>query len=780
MITKSKEYTDKEIQYTVEPRKMRLSNNAAAKVFQMFTKNVYSNPIGTVVREIVSNCFDSHVEACVNYPVIIKKSIDANDVMYISFIDYGVGMSEERIYDIYGVYFETTKDETDELIGGYGIGGKTPFAYMRYNENKIDYDNSFYVITNYNNVKYTYLMMEGLESPEIALLHTEFTTDRNGTEVRIPILKKDLKSFKKEIVKQLYYFENIIFEGFEIPETEYPDEHDKIINADYQIVRGKSFLFRGKDCNDYVHVCLGRVAYPIDFSVLNLNSSDFSIPIALRFDIGELNVTLSRESLDYSKEDKNNLIKSRLIEAMSEIKELLVKQYSSIDNLEDYFKVRNNYGKLNMPNGLTIDVSNVIKEKEVGFKKFRYSELILPNDRKLFHLFFDLNLYGKKPIKSRSYNKKSDDAQTLFGTHDEPGGYEHLMKRNNLYSFEGDFNKTALKQAYLKTKHSIRFYAISKKDIVLNRFKISQDIYEFFGVVDDVCDANGNPTEYMQTLLDLREEYWQIVKRQCPDYNALVVPEEYIASRKALRTGSRQTITDDIRNTTIPLKFVDWCSNYRVKLDTLFNTDVPIYYGTRDDDSLLKLAVKMYEVFYNSKNIVTGYEERYDSFRSDSYNGVMFITISQGNIKYMKHCKNAMHVSKLNEELQWKEYQVTEYFQVRKFINEYHELHDLFRAPEFSKLSPYWANKIAEVTDYLNRFNANKIDLGQYYRELSYFFNLKDIELTYQQQRFVDVINEGLEMQEMNKDVTKYLELYQNYSNVDESFWKLLKKVLVF
>ena len=66
-----------ESESTAEAKKMRLSNDASAMVFQIFTKNVYSNPIGTIVREITSNCYDSHVEANINLPVEIKLSYDS-------------------------------------------------------------------------------------------------------------------------------------------------------------------------------------------------------------------------------------------------------------------------------------------------------------------------------------------------------------------------------------------------------------------------------------------------------------------------------------------------------------------------------------------------------------------------------------------------------------------------------------------------------------------------------------------------------------------------------
>jgi len=765
-----KQLSTNEVEGTVSPRKMRLSADASSMVFQMFTKNVYSNAIGTVVREITSNCFDSHVEAGVNSPVIIKKSIDDNDTMYISFIDFGVGMSPDRIYDIYGVYFESTKRATNTQIGGFGIGGKTPFAYKRVSGHN-EYDNSFYVITTYNKTKYVYLMLEGMESPEIALLHSEPTTDRNGTEVRIPILPKDLRSFKKEIVNQLYYFENIIFEGFEINEDGISDEFDEIINNDYKIIRGKSFLFRGDKCDTNIHVCLGRVAYPIDYKNLGLSAVDFNLPIALRFDVGELNVTLSRESLDYSTETAVNLIKTRIEEAISEIKELLIQQYSTISNLEDYFKVKNNYGMLLMPNGQTIYVGNVIKQKDVAFKKFRYSTLSLPNDRELFRLFFDAKLYGKKPAKARRL--KSEDSPTVF-----ENSYKHLVERDNLYYCEGPIIRKNIKQSYLKSLHDTRYYVITKRNLLENLNSTRSNISNLFNIYDDIIDINGNPTEYIKTLLDLQEEYFEIVKNYSYDYNDIIISNEFINARK-----SGYGITDDIKNTTIPVRFVNW-KQYRVKLDDLFNVDCPIYYGTRDDEAILTRASLMYKSLYNEDDIVTGYNDYYNKFRKGSDTtdinlGVMFIIISRENIKYMKYCKNAMHINKFKETLiEPKKGLIIEYLQVQKFIHEYSALKNLFLSPEFYRLSPEWVTKISKVKKYIEDFQEISKSIYYSHHELGYYYPVKDIKLTSKQLEYQNIINEGIEMQEANHEVFRYIDIPYNLNN--DGFWNIMKKVFTY
>lgn len=83
----------------------------------------YSDPIGSVVREYTSNCFDSHKEAGVDVPVKVKLSKGSylnGNPDYIEFTDYGVGLSPERVETIFCKFFTSTKRETDEQIGGFG------------------------------------------------------------------------------------------------------------------------------------------------------------------------------------------------------------------------------------------------------------------------------------------------------------------------------------------------------------------------------------------------------------------------------------------------------------------------------------------------------------------------------------------------------------------------------------------------------------------------------------------------------------------------------------
>ena len=749
--------SEKQTETTVNETKMRLSDNAASMVFQMFTKNIYSNPIGTVVREITSNCFDSHVEAKINAPVLIKKSYDSQtQTHYISFIDYGVGMSPDRVNNIYAVYFESTKRIDNEQIGGFGIGAKSVLAYKRpTGHGQGEYDNSFYVITIFDKMKYYYCIYEGQDSPVISLLHSEPTTEHNGTEVRIPILEKDINTFAKEMVRQLYYFENIIFEGFE--ET----YSNGTLSNEYQIIRGKNFLYRGTEYGSNIHVCLGRVAYPIDYNVLGLNSSDYYLPIALRLEVGDINVVASREQLDYN-EHTIKVLKKKLEEAMQEITAMLAKQYENIVTLKDYFGFQNEFGTLLFPNGMSIKVGSIIKKKDIDLTNFKYSFLSMPNDRQLFRFFFEIKQMGKK-IKSR-YSSRN---------YSFDGSYDELKTNRNILYVEDTFNRKVAKQGYLNSEYST-YYIVSRRNL-LNGF-IRSEIADLFNVhLDKLVDDKGKPLDYVLNLIEMQEEYFDIVRNHAQDYDTLEVPAEFLLRKK------RNVLSDELRNTTIPAKLFGSYGKTRIKLDVLFKFNMPIFYGVQEDEDKLSTACNIYEELFDKKTLISRYSE-YDNTLGykDGKKGILFIMVSKGNVKYMQFCKKAYHVDQFyNKMLYRKSDLVLNYFQTYSLIERYNGLKDLYKNEEFVKINAKWGKAIKNVNKYINALPKKDSNIGDLKYSLSKFFNLNNTQQTDEQKKYATLIEELHQLQKSNQKYLNYLGNYY-YNNLDSTLIEILSKIMVF
>jgi hypothetical protein len=609
MILNLNKLQDKSIESTTTGIEMKLSDSSDALIFQMFINNKYSNPIGSVVREITSNCFDSHVEAGVNSPVLIKKSFDEESNTYrISFVDFGMGLSPDRIKKIYGVLFESTKRDDNSQIGGFGIGSKTPLAYKRrIGYGSSEYDNSFFVVTNYNGTKYYYCIYESNFKPVINPLYEEPTDEINGTEVIVPVLKSDIDRFETEIIKQLYYFENIVFEGFT----------NTKINNDYTILNADNFLFRGWEVSRYAHVCLGRVAYKIDYSVLDLNESEYQFPVAIKFNIGDLSVNDSREQLDYS-EATINLLKKKLKELKQEFVDLLSKQCDNIITLEDYFNSVKNKMVLNLTPTQTIDMNFMSNNVTVKYKNFKYNQFEhFPNDETLFGLFFNSTIMGARETRYDVRNRRGFNRN-----------YESIKSFTSLYYLEGEYKRNNLKLSYLKSINN-RYYLIRKNE-VFNDNAI-QKLFK-------------NPLYTIDDVRDIMDEYWEIIKKNAKDFDAVEVPEDFKLERKRRKAIEGEIVVNIVSDSNN-------INSERVKIAHLADFNGTIFYGVKEDAHLLQKAANIMENVLNKhviNNYNNGFVTSYKMNNNNPKNRLLFAYVAKNNIKYFDNCKKAIKIEYFN------------------------------------------------------------------------------------------------------------------------------------
>lgn len=755
-------YSNAEVQSTTTENDITLSRDSQSIIFQMFSKNIYSNPIGSVVREITSNCFDSHMEAGVkDMPVIIRKSFDnETDTFYISFIDFGIGMSPQRINDVFSVMFSSTKRDSNDQIGAFGLGSKTPLAYKRRTGlGEGEYDNSYFITTQYDGQKYVYHVYEGNSSPKITLLHQESTIERNGTEIRIPVLKNDLIAFEREMLNQLYYFENIIFEGFD--ESEY-------VTNDYKIVNGKSFLFRGNKYSPNIHVCLGRVAYPIDYNALGLERSNYSIPLAIKLNVGDINVTVSRESLDYS-EKTIKLLKEKLEEVKSEIIKMLSKQYSNITTLEDYFSAKHNFGFLKMSNGENIHIANLISTKDIDFSEFKYNHLKIPNDIQLFDLFFSRKSYGKGLPKVKW---RRTEEQKFERT------YQSIIDKNNIYYVDRELERKNIKQKYLSTIHQT-YFIISKASLLDSMKK--ETLMSLFNlkIGTQLFDDNGKPSDIMSSILDMRDEYFDIIRKYCKDYHTLEVPEDFKLTRK--NNTNKINISDREIVTTIIGSYYD--KSKRIPLLKLIDFNNIIFYGTRNETNVLDNARNIYEDVFNGNTIYSysEYDKRFKSNGNNVKSAIMFVSVAKNNIKYFDYCKKAYHINDFYWKMLYrKEDMILSYFNNINLINRYDYLDDLYKNPKFSLISDDWGKHIIKLNEEMAELISNKKILKLKYI-LNRYFNLSNPQPTNKSKKLLKLVDDLEVLQEMNKKILEYIRIDINgkYLNTQPELVQILKKTMM-
>lgn len=104
----------------------KIDKNAVNMVMDMLSK-LYNDPMKAAIREYVSNAYDANVEAGSTKPVELTLPCSENDGVLIV-KDYGRGLDYMGIVSVFANFGTSTKRDSDNLIGGFGIGSKSGLA----------------------------------------------------------------------------------------------------------------------------------------------------------------------------------------------------------------------------------------------------------------------------------------------------------------------------------------------------------------------------------------------------------------------------------------------------------------------------------------------------------------------------------------------------------------------------------------------------------------------------------------------------------------------------
>lgn len=285
--------------------------NASAHAFKILSSGLYSDKITAVIRELCCNALDGHIKAGKkDVPFLVKLPTSFDPEFIVE--DYGTGLSHDLMMHLYTTYFLSDKNDTDDLIGGLGLGSKSPFALT----------DSFTVISRQNGERrsYTaYLSEDG--TPALALMSTEYTDEPNGLTVAVPVPSSETYGWRERAEKLLGRFPTLpTVKGVGTFEPRVPEY---VVEGDGWAVRkssGYSYRPQGK-------AVMGVVAYTLDAESMQKAGADvlavMRMPIDIHFEIGEVEVAPSREGLSYTKRTQ-----AAIIDRIAKIKEEMAEKYA--------------------------------------------------------------------------------------------------------------------------------------------------------------------------------------------------------------------------------------------------------------------------------------------------------------------------------------------------------------------------------------------------------------------------------------------------------------------
>jgi len=280
-------------------------------IISLLRNDMYRYPIEAICREVASNARDANREVGKGkIPIKIAKNTNPflNDQLTINFIDEGPGISPERMREVFLNYGASTKRDTNEQTGGFGLGAKTPFAYT----------DVFNIETSYNNKKYIYtaLIKDGNKG-KMYLLSELDDPGNSGTTISVPIKDTDARSFESAVYRSTYLWD-VRPQYINFTEIAECNEYSVVYeNKELLLVSEKVKASSINFCkNSRVAALLDGIPYEIDRTVANvgdldrffsnISSSDKFI-FFIKMPVGGISISPNRENLQYNKKSIKKL-----------------------------------------------------------------------------------------------------------------------------------------------------------------------------------------------------------------------------------------------------------------------------------------------------------------------------------------------------------------------------------------------------------------------------------------------------------------------------------------
>lgn len=297
-------------------------------LFDILRNKMYNDPIRAICREITCNARDAHREVGKgDVPIQISLPTALDSRLIIK--DFGPGISPSRMSNVFIKYTASTKRSSNLQTGGFGLGAKTPFSYS----------DTFNIVTVHDGIKYNYTCyIDETKVGKIALLSQEDTSEPNGTEIIIPVDKKDWYTFDDAIKEYVAYFEV----------TPLINGNDKWKFITPVMLEGSNWKMRRSSTYD-VLILVDGVPYMTSRNVLSKYIDTSWLPrghlFEISFNVGELSLAANRESISFD-DSTIEVIKSAFAKAAVEQKKKFYDSVSIASSLKEAIKIYTEYSEL--------------------------------------------------------------------------------------------------------------------------------------------------------------------------------------------------------------------------------------------------------------------------------------------------------------------------------------------------------------------------------------------------------------------------------------------------
>lgn len=303
---------------------MGISDNADDQlmILNVLSNTLYTDKVAAVLREYGCNAADANVEAGKGeQPIEVRlpNRLDPN----VSIRDFGYGMTEEQIANVFCRLGRSTKRNSNAFTGMLGIGSKAGFAY----------GDHFLVTSWTGGSKIVYNAYRDQGVPKLAKMHEEPSDAPDGIEVKVPVRQEDMDEFVRKAERVFRYFKvRPIVHGAKV---EWDDRAQEYAGTGWRFVgNGKSVAIMGNVGYDLNAQAMGYAGGSSYYRAIepDLVECLIGLGIELDFEIGDLEIAANREGLQY-KDGTKNAIKKVLTTAAAEIGQVFTGKISGAVSL---------------------------------------------------------------------------------------------------------------------------------------------------------------------------------------------------------------------------------------------------------------------------------------------------------------------------------------------------------------------------------------------------------------------------------------------------------------
>lgn len=385
-------------------KEFSFSSNAS-KLFLMLSDYLYSDKEYCVISELASNALDAHtMVGKQDVPIYVDIPTQISQQLVVR--DYGPGLSEHDVYSLLTQYGESTKQQSQDFIGAWGIGSKSPAAVT---------DN--WTIKSYHGgkMKHYEVFIDSFGVPKLTKIF-ECETEETGLEVIVPA--NNHYTWKSAAQKAFQWYPVKPKLNVDIQYTEYSKS---------TTVVGDSWYFTSVERSNLI-ITTNR-EYQLSNEIVKQHLPEdikYLLPInglVMHFGIGEIDVSISREQIQYTEKTIKNIV-TRYQNVHTEI-EAFYKKYITNETDEIEFKSQAYKFILNIsPYGLSTaifrrfilnkfgienetDVRWVYSqqtEKNIAIVKGTRLTHVKQTDTRNGNISSDINIRRKYDYQNRGYN----------------------------------------------------------------------------------------------------------------------------------------------------------------------------------------------------------------------------------------------------------------------------------------------------------------------------------------------------------------------------------------